>query len=256
MNLDKELKICIQLAIEAGKEILKVYAMDFQIERKEDDSPVTLADKQANDLIVKGLAEAFPSYGILAEESKDTKERLQKEWCFIIDPLDGTKEFIKRNDEFTVNIGLAYKNKVVLGVIYVPVTEELYYATKGNGSYYEIGNKKEVNRVSDIDDKPRMLVSRSHISEELFELIKRNDIKDMKRVGSSLKGCLIAQGKAEIYYRYGLTMEWDTCAMQCIVEEAGGILRQLDESEMIYNREDSVNKIGFYVINKKENRLI
>ncbi len=255
MNLDKELKLCKELAIEAGKEILKIYAMDFQVEHKEDDSPITLADKKANDLIVNGLIEAFPSYGILSEESKDTRERLDKDWCFIIDPLDGTKEFVKRNDEFTVNIGLAYKNKAVLGVIYVPVTEDLYYATRGNGSYYEKGSMKKMNRVSDINDNIRILMSKSHTSEELLDLIKRNNIKDVKRVGSSLKGCLIAQGKAEIYYRYGLTMEWDTCAMQCIVEEAGGILRQLDDSEMTYNREDSFNRKGFYVINKKENRL-
>lgn len=255
MNLERELELCKKLAALAGQEILKIYSLDFEVEFKEDDSPLTLADKNANDLIINGLQEQFPQYSILSEESKDTKERLNNDWCFIVDPLDGTKEFVKKNDEFTVNIGLAYKNRVVLGVIYVPVTKELYYAMKGKGSFYELEGKTEINRVSDINDNPRMMISRSHLSEELKVLIEKNGIKNTKQVGSSLKGCLIAQGKAEIYYRFGLTMEWDTCAMQCIVEEAGGILRQMDGSEMTYNRENSLNDKGFYILNREENKL-
>jgi len=258
MDLQKELEIAIKQAREAGSEILKIYTKDFVVEYKDDKSPLTEADKRANDVIVPVLKNSFPEYSILSEESKEDENRHSNSWCWIIDPLDGTKEFIKKNGEFTVNIALAKDHKVVLGVIYVPVTGELYYAAKGIGAYYEKDWKKEQIKVTDRVYELRLVGSRSHGSEELTEMIKKygDRITDFKSAGSSLKGCMVAKGDADIYYRFGLTMEWDTAAMQCIVEEAGGIFKQMDGSEMLYNRKNSLNEKGFYVINRKENIFV
>ena len=258
MNLEKELKVSIYLSKKAGEEIIKVYNQDFGVEYKEDLSPLTLADKRSNEIIVEGLKKAFPDYSILSEESQDEKSRLYNDWCWIVDPLDGTKEFIKKNGEFTVNIALAYKHRVVLGVIYVPVSGEIYYAVKGQGAHYEKNGKMQAIRVSDAVKQIRLVCSRSHPSERLQKLIEANKdlISEIIRAGSSIKGCLIAKGEAEVYYRFGPTMEWDTAAMQCIAEEAGAIFRQMDGSEMLYNRQNCLNEKGFYIINKKENLLV
>jgi 3'(2'), 5'-bisphosphate nucleotidase len=240
MNLEKELKVSVELAKKAGAEILEVYNNEISVEYKEDKSPLTLADKRSNDVIVKGVSEEFPRYAILSEEGKDDKSRLENDWCWVIDPLDGTKEFIKRNGEFTVNIALTYKKRTILGVIYVPVTEELYYASKGNGAFYEKDGIVKAINVSDAVENLKLVCSRSHASDKLKELLEDNKalIIDTRSAGSSLKGCLVATGDADIYYRFNPTMEWDTAAMQCIVEEAGGIFMQMDKSEILYNREN------------------
>ncbi|MBN2260158.1 MAG: 3'(2'),5'-bisphosphate nucleotidase CysQ [Clostridiales bacterium] len=254
---EKELKVAIELAVEAGKRILKIYNSDtYDITIKIDESPVTTADHMANELIVKGLYKEFPQYAILAEESIDNLERLNYESCWLVDPLDGTKEFIKHNDEFSVNIALVYKQRPVLGVIYNPVTEELYYAIENEGSFYEQTNKvlKEI-AVSEKVDEIRALRSRSRISPKLTEMYdNEKKIKEVIKMGSSLKGCTIAKGEAEIYYSLGKTMEWDTAAMEIIVLEAGGVFKQLDDTVMLYNRRNSTNK-GFYILNKVENKI-
>jgi len=246
------------IAIQAGLEILKYYDDDMQISMKSDQSPLTQADTAANEIIVSYLQSHFPSHAILSEESKDEKSRLENKFCWIVDPLDGTKEFIKRNDEFTVNIALSFQHQVILGIIYAPVLKELYYAAKGFGAFLEIEN--DPPRKLHVSDKTTDLViveSRSHKSPQLEALLApfQSKIKHEIAKGSSLKGCLIARGEAEIYYRFGYTMEWDTAAMQCIVEEAGGIFRQMDNSEMLYNRENSLNDKGFYVLNSMQNAL-
>ncbi|WP_040412771.1 3'(2'),5'-bisphosphate nucleotidase CysQ [Desulfosporosinus sp. OT] len=258
--LEEIMSRCRDLAMKAGEEILKIYDTDFTSEIKEDRSPLTLADSKANEIIVNGLKESFPDYAILSEESRDDKCRLGNDYCFIVDPLDGTKEFINRNGQFTVNIALTYKHKAVMGVIYVPVTGQLYYASKGDGSYVEkvtsgYASEKLRIRVTDMVENLIMVGSKSHSSEKEARLIKENKskIKDTLLAGSSLKGCLVASGKADVYYRFGLTSEWDTAAMQCIAEEAGGIFRQMDGSEMLYNRENTLNEKGFYVVNRIEN---
>ncbi len=259
MDYSKEMKVASELAVRAGEAIMKVYETDdFGITYKSDNSPLTKADKAANDIIVKGLKEAFPSYAILSEEEEDDKSRLDNDLCFVVDPLDGTKEFVKRNGQFTVNIALSYKHKSVMGVIYVPVTGELYYAYQGYGAYMDSGDDKgiriNVSSIEDIDNI-RMIMSSSHGDERVDSLVKKYNIKNPVAMGSSLKGCIIARGDADIYYRYKPTMEWDTAAMQCIVEEAGGIFKQTDDSEMTYNRENNVNEIGFYILNSLNNKL-
>ncbi|MFI3164479.1 MAG: 3'(2'),5'-bisphosphate nucleotidase CysQ [Bacillota bacterium] len=260
-NIKQIEKICCDVAIKAGEKIMEVYGnadLFNNVEYKSDKSPLTMADKLANDIIVKVLEENFPDYAILSEEGKDDLVRLQNPYCFVVDPLDGTKEFIKRNGQFTVNIALAHDHKVVMGVIYVPVSGELYFASKGCGAFLTDASGKTTQiHVSDETDlsKVRLVMSGSHGCEEMDNLIKQYNFTNFIAMGSSLKGCLVARGEAEIYYRHNPTMEWDTAAMQCIVEEAGAIFRQMDDSEMLYNRENSLNYKGFYIINSPQNKL-
>ena len=254
---ERELEIAKEAAILAGKEIMKVYedATNMKVEYKDGNMPLTEADKRANHIIVQMLKKEFPSYSILSEEEKDNKNRLLNDYCFIVDPLDGTKEFIKRNGQFTVNIALAYQHRSVMGVIYVPVTGELYYGSEENGAFYEKDNQIQKISVSNRTKDIRAVMSSSHGSEKMEELIKKYEITNFIKIGSSLKGCLVAKGEAEVYYRHNPTMEWDTAAMQCIVEEAGGIFLQMDDTQMFYNREDSLNSKGFYIINCLENKM-
>ncbi|MFI3249354.1 MAG: 3'(2'),5'-bisphosphate nucleotidase CysQ [Eubacteriales bacterium] len=257
-------QFCADLAIKAGEKIMEVYDdpnLFSQTEVKGDKSPLTLADKRANDLIVAGLKKKFPDFAILSEEEKDDLSRRENPFCFIVDPLDGTKEFIKRNGQFTVNIALAEHQKVIMGVIYVPATGDLYYASKENGSFYkspqgEVAQNKVSTQVGLREpSKIRLVMSASHGAPEMDALIEKYNFTNFVKMGSSLKGCLVARGEAEIYYRHGPTCEWDTAAMQCIVEEAGGVFRQMDGSEMVYNRENTRNEKGFFAINSKENQL-
>lgn len=257
MDYDKALRIARDVSILAGKKILEYYTSEFKIEYKDDDSPLTCADQAADEIIVDTLKQAFPDHGILSEESTDDLSRLNKEYCWSIDPLDGTKEFVNHTDEFTVNIALIKNGEPVLGVVYVPVTREMYFAVKGLGSFYSIDGDEFINEVSRRKDRLRVLSSKYHKSDKFLEMIEKNSrkISAVEGKGSSLKGCLIARGQAECYYRFGYTCEWDTAAMQIIVEEAGGIFKQLDETEMKYNREDTLNRIGFYIINNMTNHL-
>lgn len=262
MSWEKELTVSKKAAIEAGKAIMEVYnSKQIDVEYKDDQSPLTRADSQANKIIVDMLSEKFPDYAILSEEEQDNKERLQNDFCFVVDPLDGTKEFIKRNGQFTVNIALAYKGKSVMGVIYVPVTEELYWASENNGAFLTVrpahGVQGEAERihVSDRKDDIRVVMSSSHGCAEMDSLIQKNNLVNYVKIGSSLKGCMVAKGDAEIYYRFNPTMEWDTAAMQCIAEEAGAIFRQMDDTKMRYNRENCRNEKGFYIINCPENKM-
>lgn len=254
---EEELKTAKTVSRMAGRAILEVYenAEGMQVEYKEGQMPLTAADRASNAVIVAELRKRFPQYAILSEEEKDDRSRLQNDYCFVVDPLDGTKEFIKRNGQFTVNIALAYRHRSVMGVIYVPVTDELYYAAEGARAFLEKSGTVLPLAVSDRLSDLRAVMSSSHGCQEMDWLIERYGLTHFVKMGSSLKGCVVARGDAEIYYRYNPTMEWDTAAMQCIVEQAGGIFRQMDDSEMLYNRENCLNEKGFYAINRVENRL-
>ncbi|MCG8569275.1 MAG: 3'(2'),5'-bisphosphate nucleotidase CysQ [Spirochaetes bacterium] len=255
LKLAKELDIAKKAALSAGKEILRIYQTDFEVTYKDDKSPLTKADQQANNIIVEQLSKNFPDHAILSEESKDDLQRLNNPWCWIVDPLDGTKEFLKKNDEFTVNIALTLDHQVVLGVIYAPCLDELYFAVKDQGSFIESQGEQESICVSKNTEDICLVASRSHMSEKLQKLVEIYQINKIQSKGSSLKGCLVAKGDADIYYRFGPTMEWDTAAMHCIAVEAGGIFKQLDDSEMLYNRENSLNDKGFYILNHPDNKL-
>jgi 3'(2'), 5'-bisphosphate nucleotidase len=255
--LKHALDIAKKAAVDAGVKILEIYQTDFKIDYKEDESPLTCADREADEIICKLIAEAFPEHAILSEESSDDLSRLENPYCWVIDPVDGTKEFINHTDEFTVNIALVKDSKAILGVVYVPVTGEMYYAYQGGGSFYEVNGEISENHVSDRLERLRMLSSKYHKAEAFLDLVEANasKISMVESVGSSLKGCLIARGQAECYYRFGLTSEWDTAAVQIVVEEAGGIFMQLDHTVMTYNREDSLNRKGFYIVNNQRNIL-
>ena len=251
-----------KISVEAGERIMEIYKKDFNIEYKADESPVTDADKAADTYINLALAEKYPSAARLSEETADDISRRKNGLCFIVDPVDGTKEFVKRNGEFTVNIGLSYKERSVAGAVYVPVTGEIYYAFKSIGSFYstkdglsEIFAEKDKIHVSDRTGKLVLMRSRSHPDEKTLALVEAYKDKILSTVisGSSIKGCMIASGKGDVYYRFGPTHEWDTCAMQAVVENAGGVFLQGDLSEMTYNRENTLNAKGFVIANMREN---
>lgn len=248
----------------AGRKIMQIYSSGFEVAYKRDASPLTSADSAAEQIIRRRLEKNFPAYAILSEESADDKARLKKEGCFLVDPLDGTKEFIKQNGEFTVNIAFAYRNKSIMGVVYVPASDILYYAAEGCGAFRQQSPgsryfaREDRIQVSGNREKLTLAVSRSHADGQLAALLENNRerIGETIAAGSSLKGCLVAEGKADAYYRTGCTMEWDTAAMHCIAQQAGGVCRQGDGSPLRYNRKDPFNRKGFFILNAIENRFI
>ncbi len=257
------LPVLCETARAAGERIMEIYNQDFTVSYKDDRSPLTEADTAADALIRQELTERYPDCAILSEESADNPDRLNNPRCFVVDPLDGTKEFVKKNGEFTVNIAFTYGGKSIAGAVYAPAQDRLYYAAKGMGAYACTGEcvccaEKDRIHVSDRREALRIVTSRSHLDGETTDLIERNKdkIAETVGVGSSLKGCRIAEGSAEGYYRPGCTMEWDTAAMQCVIEEAGGLFRQLDDDTVMrYNRTNTVNDKGFYILNSADNAL-
>tara|TARA_B100000965_G_scaffold295074_1_gene253141 strand:+ start:238 stop:1014 length:777 start_codon:yes stop_codon:yes gene_type:complete len=241
----------IKIAFLAGKEILKIYKKPFSKKLKKDRSPVTKADLAANRVICSGLKNVFPSIGVVSEEN-DNSNLKKKNMYWLVDPLDGTKEFIKKNGEFTVNIALIKNKKPVYGLIYMPVTREIYF-TKDRFSYYSrINSKGQLLKKTKIKTKKRskniLVLSRSHISDKkklnemrnfLFKKFKANKIIQS---GSSIKLCYIAHGKANIYPRIGTTMEWDIAAGDAILRNAGGKIRTLDGKIMKYGKRNYKNK--------------
>tara|TARA_Y100001954_G_scaffold176643_1_gene187724 strand:- start:34 stop:882 length:849 start_codon:yes stop_codon:yes gene_type:complete len=257
MDLNRNLNIAIDAALKGGVSIMEVYdGDDFQIEKKADESPLTLADSKAHNSIVEILERT--EYPILSEEGKHLAFKDRKEWnvFWLVDPLDGTKEFIKRNGEFTVNIALIENGHPVLGVVYVPVSGSLYFASKSIGAFKL---DDALNKLSHIEkdaislpykkwDKRHLNVvgSRSHMSEETMNYVQnlKDEYESVEIVskGSSLKLCLVAEGEAQLYPRFAPTMEWDTGAGQAIVEFSGGlVLNYPDLKPLRYNKENLRN---------------
>jgi len=254
MDFSNELYEAKKAAITAGKKVMEIYRTEFEVDYKEDESPVTQADLLANEIIINHLHQAFPKYAFLSEESADDDARLTNDLCFIIDPIDGTKEFVNKTGEFTINIALAYKQEIVVGVIYAPVLDELYYAVIGKGAFKVKEREYTQLFVSDRMDHLRVAESRSHKSEQVKQLYEENKDKIEKfyEVGSTLKGCFLASGKLEAFYKFGLgTKEWDIAAMDLVITEAGGIFKDLNHQKYIYNKEDVYNKHGYYALNKE-----
>ncbi|MBM7562257.1 3'(2'),5'-bisphosphate nucleotidase CysQ [Fusibacter tunisiensis] len=255
---EKELNCAIEAAETAGREIMKIYMASFEVSYKSDESPVTSADIGANHIILEKLQASFPKDGILSEESEDDESRFTQKRFWVVDPLDGTKEFIKKNGEFSINIGLVDGGEVVVGVIYIPDWDLLYYASKGKGAYKKSlkDNSIESIQVSKRLKPYRLLISRSHPSQktQLFLAENAEMIASVTEMGSSIKGCLIADGTYDVYYNFGLSMKWDTCAMECIVSESGGILRKLNDAPIDYLEDNKLNR-GFYIVNNWNNRV-
>ncbi len=251
MNLEKLIEPIVTLAIQAGNAILEVYATDFDVQSKSDKSPLTQADLASNNCIVAGLMELTPDIPIISEESGLPKfdERRQWERYWLIDPLDGTKEFVNRNGEFTVNIALIKSNQPVFGVVHVPVQNKTYIGCEGRGSELRDGGQVTAIRVTNSSSVPvRIVGSRSHRGSSLDAFLEKLGESDMVPMGSSLKFCTVAEGKADIYPRLGPTSEWDTAAAQAVVEQAGGQVLELDGKPLSYNKKSDILNPWFVVI--------
>ncbi|MDH3980909.1 MAG: 3'(2'),5'-bisphosphate nucleotidase CysQ [Gammaproteobacteria bacterium] len=246
------LEAMVALAHAAGEQILEVYNRDdFSVESKQDNSPLTAADLASHNEIVAGLEQQTPDIPILSEESAALPYSDRSTWSryWLVDPLDGTREFIKRNGEFTVNIALIEDGVAVLGVVYVPVTGVCYSACVGHGAFKQSADDAQTPiRVRRLGDDPVMVVgSRSHRGDSLNSFLERLGEHDMVGMGSSLKLCLVAEGAADIYPRLGPTSEWDTAAAQCVVEQAGGFVTSVDMQPLRYNTKDSLLNPFFLV---------
>ena len=257
---EKELEAAIEIGLIAREKILDFYHHKLDVEIKEDNSPVTIADKTADKMIKDFLSKKFPTHAFLTEESEDNLARLENDYVWIVDPVDGTKDFIAHDDEFTTNIALCYKHEIVVGVVIIPAKDELYFASKGNGAFYQkIGKNPCKIHVNDKINDLTCLVSVFHLTKEEEDLIAKHSdrIKHVEKHGSSIKACLIAHGQAEIHYRHSAgTKEWDTAAIQAIVSEAGGIFLDLNLNKITYNRKDVYNRNGYIIANRKENLLL
>ena len=252
----------ILAALEAGRAILEVYSSEFSVQDKEDRSPLTEADRRSHELIKKRLEGIPPVYPVLSEEGRDIpyEEREKWEFFWLVDPLDGTKEFIKRNGEFTVNIALIRRGKPILGIIYSPACDLLYFSGEGLGAYKlsDVSKKPANNGLDELisrssklpvssDPRPFTVVgSRSHMNsetQEYFHSLEKDHGKlNIISIGSSLKLCMVAEGSADAYPRLGPTMEWDTAAGQAILEHAGGkVTRWESAAPLSYNKKSLLN---------------
>ena len=268
-ELTQYLKVAIDSSLLAGKKILEVYNTNFKIDFKEDCSPLTEADRSAHLVIAETLSKT--NLPLLSEEGKNISYEERKDWktYWLVDPLDGTKEFISRNGEFTVNIALMHQGKPIAGVIYIPVTDVLYFGAKEIGAYrlnhfsenYSAENSLE-KIITSAEKLPlngsrtqmRIVASRSHLNEQTrtyIEKIKEHypDLVIVSR-GSSLKFCLIAEGLADVYPRFGTTMEWDIAAGHAIAESSGAFVLNEQKGEMLYNKKDLKNS-GFIAYRDK-----
>ncbi len=239
----------VAIAAAAASHILAIYEGEFTVTRKADGSPVTAADHAAHDVIVAHLTALTPELPVLSEESKEIPYATRRAWpaFWLVDPLDGTREFAKRNGEFTVNIALIEGARAVLGVVYVPVTRTAYYACAGERAYKRVGDAPPVpiHVRAYHGGPPTVVVSRSHPGVHLSDFLTRIQVRqggyETRAMGSALKSCLVAEGVADIYARLGPTSEWDTAAAQCVVETAGGRVTDTANRPLVYNKPSLLN---------------
>jgi len=236
------------IAADAATRILEVYNSPFTVEHKDDRSPLTAADRAAHELIVARLAALTPAIPVLSEESAKIDYAARAGWTrfWLVDPLDGTREFVKRNGEFTVNIAFIEHGAPVLGVVQVPVTGVVYLGVRGAGAWKQQGDKRmPIHARPYRGGRATVVASRSHRGEAVDRFLARLEARegayDTASLGSSLKLCLVAEGAADIYPRLGPTSEWDTAAAQCVVEASGGRVVDLDGAPLTYNKPDILN---------------
>ncbi len=245
----EELKV---LAKRAGDEILSVYGTEFSVDVKEDKSPLTEADQRSNAVIVEGLQQSYPEVPIISEETAAEDYAVRKNWEYfwLVDPLDGTKEFIKRNGEFTVNIALIHHHEPVVGIVYQPVGDILYWSVSGQGAWKSVDGEEAIQLHGGIHyrdkDEVQVVASRSHLTDEVKDFVSSLEAEGKTvhflSAGSSLKLCLVAEGKADVYPRLGPTMEWDTGAAHAVALEAGRRVVRHDNGEALqYNKENLLN---------------
>ncbi|RDH82325.1 MAG: 3'(2'),5'-bisphosphate nucleotidase [endosymbiont of Galathealinum brachiosum] len=251
LNLEYLCQNALSIARIAGKKILEIYDSKFTIEHKSDNTPLTTADLAADRIIQTALKELTPDIPVLTEESDSVPFEIRKQWnrYWLVDPLDGTREFIKRNGEFTVNIALIENHRSIIGVINAPVLQTDYFAWK-EGHAFKKTLGQPIEQIYCRKANPEKLViagSRSHPSDNLQAYLEKLGNVELLSVGSSLKSCMVAEGSVDLYPRLGLTSEWDTAAAHCIVEEAGGMMTQTDSSDLLYNTKDSLLNPEFFV---------
>lgn len=243
-----DLREMLDLARRASRAILDVYYTDFEVTNKEDRSPLTKADEASNNVIIAGLTARYPNIPVVSEESEQTVFAKRRDWelLWLIDPLDGTREFIQRNGEFTINIALVSHQVPIWGMIYIPVSGQAYYASRGGGAYRLSADVPE--RISTTEPGRELVIaaSRSHYSANVDKYVmplrRQFDRIRFISAGSALKFCLLAEGRAHIYPRFGTTMEWDTAAGQVLVEEAGGRVLNMDtHAPLTYNKSELSN---------------
>ena len=238
---------------QAGLEIMKIYEAGFEVEEKDDHSPLTTADLAAHNLICERLRSLTPDIPILSEESASIPYAQRSKWnhYWLIDPLDGTREFIKRNGEFTVNIALVIEHAAHLGAVYIPVQDICYFASTGSGAFKQEQDRPACRiktRSSSPGATPTVCGSRSYAGESLKALLSQIGEHELISVGSSIKSCLVAEGAADLYPRFGPTSEWDTAAAHCVVQEAGGLLVDTRLGPVRYNTKDSLLNPSFIVL--------
>lgn len=251
MSASVELQPVFEIAKRAGAAILEVYAGQFEVTDKEDRTPLTLADLRSHEVITKGLKELTSSIPVLSEEASTIAYAQRRAWnrYWLVDPLDGTREFISRNGEFTVNIALIEEHRPVAGVVYVPVRDTLYFGSQGGGAWRVTKTSEaETISVSTLQRPLRVVGSRSHRDAEFAALLPKLEPCDLVSVGSSIKFCLVAEGSADFYPRFGPTSEWDTAAAQAVLEAAGGAVLTLDGSPLRYNTKDSLLNPSFLAV--------
>lgn len=257
----------IRAAVAASARILEIYEKDFTVEYKADSSPLTSADIESDRIISEILRSKYPNIDILSEETvQDTPKMSDDNGLFIVDPLDGTKEFVNRNGEFCVSIGFSQNHRITAGVVVCPCRGSVYYAQAGKGSYklssaefdagFKFGHGTRIH-VSGRTDGIIYVQSRSHADERTRILLGDNRISSVIAIGSCLKGCMIAEGGADVHYRFDShTNEWDTAAMQIICTEAGAIFTDMNGHEIVYNRDEHRNINGFMILNDPRSALI
>jgi len=243
---DEIIQSVIEITKQAGAVIMDVYKTNFEIHIKNDKSPVTEADTRANDIITEGLLNIAPDIPVLSEEGRDIpfEERSKWESFWLVDPLDGTKEYIKKNDEFTVNIAYMEHSKPIFGVVYAPALDELYWGSIEKGAFKSVaGDSFNPIRVkSELNDPVQIATSRSHPSPKMDNFLAQFDTFDLHPMGSSLKICSVADGTVHFYPRLGPTMEWDTAASHALINSAGGeLIRYGTNLTLEYNKEDLLN---------------
>jgi 3'(2'), 5'-bisphosphate nucleotidase len=246
MNLDLEelARGCRAIARTAGRAILDIYDSDFAVERKQDNSPLTAADLAAHRAIVDGLHILAAPIPVLSEESAEQapwseRQRWARYW--LVDPLDGTREFVKRNGEFTVNIALIEEHRAVLGIVFAPVLDEMFWAWRGGHAFGQNSQSGKVELHTRPRAKPLIVAgSRSHADPRTLAALDKLGPHELKPLGSSLKFCRAAQAQADLYIRYGLTSEWDTAAGQCVLEQAGGGVSLTSGEPLRYNTKESL----------------
>ena len=249
---EKELEVAMSAIKKAKEEILKIYFEGFKVDIKSDNSVVTNADLASEKIIKNILSENFKDYAILSEESSDDKARLENDYCWIVDPLDGTKDFVNKTNNFAINIALSYKHEIVLGIIAVPCQNKYYYSIKGQGAYKIENDQVSKICVSNKTNNLRMLTSQFFFKDN-DDFKNNKDIESMTAIGSSYKAGLIAEGKAEFCVKFDAhTKEWDTAPSEIIIREAGGVMTDMYGNESKYNRDDVYNRNGFIIANNQE----